>query len=138
MAHENEGVWPVDPSTEVGWLRISINDMTHTPEHESGTVYFQWFSDAALQTIIDLYPDDRAMQIGTAYQRIGMALAQTGQRVRVDDIEIDTRSQAETYFSMARQWFEVAGSASSAEAFQIVPTGVQATVRPEGTPYPVM
>lgn len=133
----NTGAWPVDPDTEIGWLRLSIGDADGTPHVPAdGYADFVRFSDDALQTVIDLYPDNKPMQIGTAYQRIGMALAASGQRVRVDDIEIDTRDQAKTYFELARQWFDIAESSGSSDAFQIVPTGAQPYSRPEGTPYP--
>lgn len=131
-----EGAWPVDPGTEVGWLRIAIDDADGVPhDPQDGKAEFTYLSDAALQSIIDLYPDDRPMQIGTAYQRIGMALARAGQRVRVDDIEIDTRSQADSYLALAKQWFETAGAAGS-DAFEIVPVGTNQVRRPEGTQWP--
>lgn len=136
----NVGAWPVEATSDVGWLRISIGDDAGTQINPPAgtTATFTHFSDAALQTIIDLYPDNRAMQIGTAYQRMGMALASTVQRVRVDDIEIDTRSQADSYFALAEQWFVQARSYGASDAFTIVPTGAQPHVRPEGTPFPMI
>lgn len=135
-----QGAWPVDPGTEIGWLRIALDDADGTPVPGSTppVAEFPLFSDAALQTVIDLYPGDRPMQIGTAYQRIGMSLIRTGQRVRVDDIEIDTRQQGADFLRLSEQWFETARTGGSG-FFTITTTGANAGVRqPEGTPYPIM
>lgn len=134
-----EGAWPVTPDTEIGWLRIALDDADGVEiPGVTDKRQFTYFTDAALQTVIDLYPGDRPMQIGTAYQRIGMFLIRTGQRVRVDDIEIDTRQQGTDFLKMAEQWFETARAGGSG-FFTITTTGQNAGVRqPEGTPYPIM
>jgi len=134
------GAYPVDPDSEIGWLRIALDDAegVEIPGDANNREY-PFFTDAALQTVIDLYPDDRPMQIGTAYQRMGMLLIRTGQRVRVDDIEIDTRQQGADFLKMAEQWFETARAGGASDFFQIGTTGQNAGVRqPEGTPYPIM
>lgn len=135
----NPGTFPVVPTTDIGWLRVSIGDDQGVPlaPPVDGQADFPRFSDAGLQTILDLYPDDRPMQLGTAYQRVAMQIAESAQRVRVDDIEIDNRAAAEHYFSLSKQWFDVANSSGSADAFQVVSTGTtNSWARPEGTPEP--
>lgn len=130
------GAYPVVPTTEIGWLRIALDDAegVEIPGDETKREY-PFFTDEALQTVIDLYPGDRPMQIGTAYQRMGMLLIRTGQRVRVDDIEIDTRQQGADFLKMAEQWFETARAGAGGDGFQIVHTGAQEPRWPEGTPY---
>lgn len=137
----NVGAYPIDPATEVGWLRTAILDEDGTPHvPPDGKADYQYVSDAALRTVIDLYPDDRLSQKAAALDSIGNRLVQEAQLIQVDDIKIDTRQRGEYFLKLAEAAWGVAnaGPGGAGAFFGIVPTNTGGNAcdrRPEGTPY---
>lgn len=136
----NTGDWPLDPSTAIGLFRIEIGDTVGTPGSPATTAEFEFFSDDALQALLDAYPDSRDTAVGKAMIAVANRLIYDAQDIQVDTIRIRTVERANLMLQIASGMLSRAGAAAAASSFQIVPlvssTRVAWSSGPQGTPSP--
>lgn len=131
----NPGVYPLDPTTDVGKVRLVIGDTISIPLNPvvSGQQDYTQFSDAEIQVFLD-YSDDSPMRAaGYAYLSLAGSAAQQAESIADYDLKLDTRDkakqlreQAAFYFSRSDQ-IDMEGE----EGFQIVSTGRSVAPCPE-------
>lgn len=135
------GVYPPDPSTEVGFMRIEIGDDTATDitgTAPNQTATYEFFSDAALQAYID-NTDSLAAAMSSALSTMGRKLILQAQDIQVDDIRIKTVERAKLFIEHADRLSSGQEDIDAATAFAVVPlystssTGYRV---PQGTPHP--
>lgn len=127
----NPGVYPLDPTTEVGKTRLVIGDTISVPLDPvvSGQEDFTMFSDAEIQAFLD-YSDDSPMRAaGYAYLSLAGAAAQQAESIADYDLKLDTRDKAKQLRDQAMFYFERADQIDmeGEEGFQIVATGRRPT-----------
>lgn len=140
----NKGVFPIDPATPAGALRLLVGDTSSIPldPPEAGFADYAQWSDDALLIALGAQGGNQLRAAGTLYLQLAAESAMTGRSIKTDDLSLDTRGRGNDLRLIA-QWFfdEADGSDNTAtnDFFQIVPFAGRrgrACVRPEGTPYP--
>ena len=103
------------------------------------------FTDADLTTAISTSGGTSALRAaGVAFQSLAAEYAILGRSVKTDDLAIDTRARGKDLLEVAKSFFTEANAADArgADSFvAIVPVrgaGKPATVRPEGTHFPLI
>lgn len=130
------GEYPIDPTTEVGLFRTELGDVVTTSITGSEAEY-EFISDAAIQAMIDAYPESRTMALASAMSSMATQMIAAAQDIQVDDIRIKTVERAKLMLEQSSQLrgYALRGDASS--AFSVVPlTGKTFPIAPQGTPDP--
>lgn len=127
----NPGVFPLNPTTDVGKVRLVIGDTISVPFDpvQAGLQDYTQFSDAEIEVFLS-YGDDSPMRAaGYAYLSLAGAAAQQAESIKDYDLQVDSRQKAEQLRLQARFYFDQADEIDLAgdEAFQIVATGRRAT-----------
>lgn len=116
-----EGNWPVDPATAVGLMRIRISDAIGTPhEPGDGKADFLYFSDAALEALIGIYPETPDLSLAEAMSSVANRLIMEAQDIQVDDIKIKTVEKAKLMLENAAG-LRAGALRGASDGFSVVP-----------------
>ncbi|UOE45986.1 hypothetical protein [Agromyces larvae] len=113
------GLYPLDPNTPVGQLRVNVGDTGFTLEDGYAN-----FSDVELEALLAQSSGNIARATGNAYLRLSAIYAAMGRSVKTDDLGLDTKGRGGDLLEVAKEWFARAAEADLAEAqgyFDIVP-----------------
>ncbi len=130
------GEYPIDPTTAVGLFRTELGDVV-TTSIDGAQAEYEFISDAAIQAMLDAYPDSRNMAMAAAMSSMATQMIAAAQDIQVDDIRIKTVERARLMLDQANalRGYALAGDASS--AFSVVPlSGKSFPAAPQGTPDP--
>lgn len=108
----NDGLIPIDYTSNVGKLRALIGDVDYVPI-DSDTGDFASFSDAQLQSFLTIGGSNLANGAGYAYLTLAGQFAAEAIKVTTDDESIDLSSRADQMRKLAAEWF-TRGNASDA------------------------
>jgi hypothetical protein len=99
----NPGASPIAVSTEVGKLRLIVNDTTGVPYDpvEAGFANYGYFSDAALETLLEQAAGDIMLAAGYAYRNISAILILQSRNIATDDLKIQTENRAREFRLLA-------------------------------------
>lgn len=126
---ENIGVYPLDPTSEVGKFRLATGDVTSVALDPpvAGYESYSINSDDEIENFLAMGGDSQLRGIGYWYLSMSGAAARESKAVKDYDLQVDLtkrsndlRATAMTYFSLAD---EEDANAGLSEAFEIVPTG---------------
>ena len=142
----NKGISPIDPTSEVGALRLLVSDTDSIPldpPQDSLADYNTW-SDDALGTALNAMGGNQLRAAGTLYLQLAAEHSLVGRSIRTDDLTLDIKSRGTDLRLVAQSFFDQATAADNAsreDFFQIVPFAGRnrgcRCVRPEGTPRPI-
>ncbi|WP_217181639.1 hypothetical protein [Streptomyces sp. AC495_CC817] len=142
----NPGANPIDASTPVGVLRLTVGDTESQPLEPpvSGLADYAVWSDDALSVALMNAAGNNLRAAGNLYRQLAAVYAQTGRSIKTDDLQLNTLSRGDSLLKVAQSFLDEAQANENATAndfFQIVPfagrAGRQRCVRPEGTPMPL-
>lgn len=129
----NLGVAPPNPATEIGSLRYAIGDTVYVAlvPPVQGFGDYELFSDAELQSLLDMGGGIPANAIGYAYLKLAGIAAGQSVAWKSDDLSLDLSKTPAELRAIAALWFERGDAAgNNAEYFDIVPLGYRAS-RPD-------
>lgn len=145
MANKNVGIAPPDKATNVGKMRFALGDSEwiDLDPPQVGLGQYQLFSDAELETFLELADNNIARAIAMAYRQIGASWASSGATVKTDDLTYSAKDSVGNWVNLASYWDKVADDQDERAAnnfFDLVDLG--ATRRgtdfpPEASPWPV-
>lgn len=145
MANKNVGIAPPDKATNVGKMRFALGDSEwiDLEPPQVGFGQYQLFSDAELETFLELADNNIARAIAMAYRQIGASWASSGATVKTDDLTYSAKDSVGNWVNLAAHWDKVADDQDERAVnnfFDLVDLG--ATRRgpdfpPEASPWPV-
>ena len=125
----NQGVAPLDPTTDVGRFRLLFGDVTYVPldPPQTGFGDYNYWSDDEIEGFIASGNGSVTSGLGWAYMSLSALAAQESKSVRDHDLTVDLTKRAGDLRATALMYFQQADDEAGAagEAFMIVPTGVQ-------------
>lgn len=106
------GVFPIDPETPVGQLRVLVGDTTATPTDPPtpGFAEYAVYGDNDLASAIALAQGNIARAAGNLLTTLAASYAASGKSIKTDDLAIDTTKRGATLLEIARAFHEEAGS----------------------------
>jgi hypothetical protein len=123
---DNPGVYPLDPNTEVGQLRVIIGDTASTPYNPPvvGMQNYTLFSDTELEVYIATN-DSLLRAASAAYFALAAQAAIQSKSVKDYDLQVDLTKRSADLRAIAEGFTAQADAedANSEDAFLIVPTG---------------
>ncbi len=140
----NPGVYPLDPTSNVGKFRLLYGDTVSVPlvPPVAGQQDYTTFSDAEIEQFLASGGDSINRSVGYAYLQAAGVAAFSSKSVKDYDLAVDLTKRAEDLRKMAQFYFDLAGEddamTGAAEAFLIVNTGTDRDYddcRVEGFPY---
>lgn len=143
----NKGISPIDPTSEVGKLRLLVGDsdsIALDPEDPGFANYNTW-SDSALEVVLATQGGNQLRAAGTLYLQLAAAFAMSSRSIKTDDLALDTKHRGGDLHEVAQSFFDeatAADNAATSDFFQIVPFTRRrgrevGACRPEGTPRPL-
>ena len=92
----NSGVYPLDPNTDVGRVRLLIGDTISVPFDPvvPGFQDYTLFSDDEITQFLTAGQDNIYRAAGWAYISLAGAAAQQAESIRDFDLQIDSRQKA--------------------------------------------
>lgn len=140
---DNPGVYPLDPTTDVGRFRLLLGD-TNAVEFDpprEGVRNYPRLSDEEIEAYIEAGGGSLARGIGFYYMALSGEAAMESQTVKDYDLSVNLTARSGDLRNVALMWFERADSEGEGEiedAFEVVPTGTrQATCYPELAARPI-
>lgn len=133
---ENLGVYPFNPASPVGNVRVLIGDTDPTqidpPLGISGT--YLWYSDIEIEAIISMYGDSPRLAASRILMSIAASQALLLKKWSSDDLSVDGAAIAEALRKIAKDLRdEVAAGDAMADIFEISYPGSNGDVLwPEG------
>lgn len=139
----NRGVYPLDPTTNVGKFRLGRGDVTSVPLSpvESGYQDYAKYSDDEITQYLEMGLDSVNRAIGYSYLQASGAASEQSKTVKDYDLAVDLTKRAEDLRKTAAYYFELADQQDAltgdSDAFVIVDTGDDSTLRTriEAFPY---
>ena len=127
------GVYPIDPSTPVGQVRLNVGDTASVPLNPpvDGQQSYTNFSDAELQSYLTSASDSVPRATAFAFQALARSVA--GASTKTDDLASDPSKWAAIYMESATQWLAEADRQDATDSnsfFQIVPFAGLTTADP--------
>lgn len=120
------GLFPPDPSTELGRLRILLGDVSYT-EGEGGQGEYAVFGDSELVAFLEEGNQKPLRAAAIATRRLALEYSAAGQSIRTDDIAIDLRSRGANLIEVAKSFQD---EADNQDAY----LGIGPSVRPGDGP----
>lgn len=124
---DNPGAYPLDPTTEVGKLRVTIGDVNSTPYNpvRPNVQNYKMFSDVELEVFI-AQGSSVLRAAGFAYLALAAQASLNSKSVADYDLRVDTTKRGADLRAIAQRFFDQADEqdAGTDEGFQIVPTGL--------------
>lgn len=132
------GVYPIDPTSEVGLARIEIGDVVGTPHDPAdGKAEYEFFGDAGLAALLAANEDSPELAIGKALNSMAVQLLAAAEDIQVDDIRIKTYERANAMRELAKDYLSGSLSFGGNSGFAIVPISSGSNrFRPQGIPLP--
>ena len=99
----------------------------------------QWFTDDEISAYLGIYQGNVLRAAGLALQNLATSFAASGRSIKTDDLAIDTRTRADAFLAMSKQFFTLADTQEAQEAadvFDIGPTGASSKPSMPFTSYP--
>lgn len=133
------GVFPIDPTSDVGKFRALYGDVFSTPYTpvEPGYQSYTELSDAEIEAFISQAGNSIPRAIGFYYMSMAGSAAKVSKSWKDYDLASDTTKRPAELRAIAQWWFDLADdedSIAGEEAFEIVPTGTRSGgFIPEGT-----
>lgn len=122
----NPGVFPLDPATPVGELRLLLGDTASVPyvPDEPGFQNYAAFSDDELKSLLSSSGGSLPGAVGFAYLKLAGSAAGSSVAWASDDLRLDLSKTPAELRAIAALWFGRADAASAGEdAFYITDTG---------------
>lgn len=116
-----------DPTTLAGQVRLMIAD-TVTPGHV--------FEDAEIAAFLAMTSDDVSRAAARAYRVMAGSQARLGRRIKVLDIEVDTKGLAAEYRELAKTLEEEDGGGFAIAEMVFEPFGTRERMEKERLRYP--
>jgi hypothetical protein len=128
----NSGVYPLDPNTDVGRVRLLIGDTISVPFDpvQAGLQDYTLFSDAEIEQFLTAGQDSIYRAAGWAYISLAGAAAQQAESIKDFDLQVDSRQKAEQLRLQAQWYFGEADRIDGLgeDGYTIVRTGRRLTV----------
>ena len=121
----NAGAYPINPTTDVGRVRLLVGDVTATNiDSTAGTADYEMFSDAEIQGFIAQGTSDSSA-VGYAYLYMAGQAAKESKSVKDYDLSVDLTKRSTDLRAIAQFWFTQGEAAEVGDAFEIAPIGQQ-------------
>lgn len=124
---DNPGAYPLDPTTDVGRLRVTIGDTVSTPYSpvRPGEQNYGMFSDVELEVYLD-QGGGVLRAAGLAYTSLAAQASLHAKSVKDYDLSVDLTKRGDALLKIAQEFFDLADGqdAGSADGFEIVQTGL--------------
>lgn len=123
---DNPGLYPLDPSSEVGKFRLASGDTNSVPYDpvRPSEQNYTFLSDDEITQFLAMSDDSIPGAIGYWYLQLAGAAALESKSIADHDLRVDSTKRAADLRAQAEYWFNLGGiSLSGEEAFDIVPTG---------------
>lgn len=139
----NRGLRVIDPSTDLGSLRLQVGDTNFTEFDpvDDDYVNYDYFSDYTLEAFIASADDSLTRATGFAYRSLAGILTLSAVSITTDDLRIDTLGRAKLMRELANEWISQAADeddAAASDIFDVIPfAGAYRSTHPEGTPWPL-
>lgn len=117
----NLGVYPVDPTSNVGKFRLMAGDSEGTPigsEPYTQAEYKIW-SDAEIDAFLYQAGDSVARAISYAYLQLAAASAATSGTIRTDDLSVTSTSRSGEFLKLSQYWAGIADS-QEVDGFNVI------------------
>lgn len=123
MASNTKGVYPIDPTTQVGLFRTELGDIvaTELDPAEEGYAEYEYLSDAAISALLTANPTMPELAMSKAMFSMATQMLAAAQDIQVDDIKIKTVERAVAMMEAATAMGATAGASLAASAFNVVP-----------------
>lgn len=124
----NPGVYPLEPETPVGQVRLVYGD-THSEPYdpvEPGYQNYDELSDAEIEAFLVAGGGSVNRAIGYYYFSLAGAAAKAAKQIRDYDLQVDTTKRSADLRALGQWWFDRADDddlIAAEEGFEIVPTG---------------
>ena len=134
----NPGASPIAVSTEIGKLRLIVNDTTGVPYDpvEAGFANYGYFSDDALETLLEQAAGDIMLAAGYAYRNISAILILQSRNITTDDLKIQTENRAREFRLLADSMIADANNKLAAFDYWALTGGMEDPEHPEFAPHP--
>jgi hypothetical protein len=121
----NAGIYPLDPTSDVGKLRLTLGDVNSVPLDPpvSGMQDYTKFSDDELTAFIDEGNDSILRAAGYAYLALAAQAAIVGRSTKDHDLAIDTRNRSESLTAIATMYFGQAAEIDGGDGFEVFTIG---------------
>ena len=131
------GVAPLDPTTDVGKLRMTFGDISFTPLNppQEGFGDYEDYSDAELQNFLNLGGSIEAAMANIFLQMAGAA-ARESRTVKDFDLQVDLSKRAADLRAQAAVWQSRADELG-ADFFDFFPADSGCGCHAESSPYEV-
>lgn len=135
----NKGIYPLDPTSDVGKFRLLIGDTESIPlvPPETGFQNYTMFSDAEIEVFLAQSEGSLPGAAYLAYLQLAASAAMESKSVSDFDLKIDLTKRATDLRLIAMTWKDQ-WDADSADIFELFPTVPQKCgCVPEAAPFPV-
>jgi len=127
----NAGVFPPDVTSNVGLLRILINDTAGVPLSPpvSGQADYPLWSDNSLLGALIVAGDVVYRAAGDLYSALAAEYAQDEESIKTDDLAVDRKGKAATFLKIAQSFYARADSdaaTTDSDYFDLAPMGTSA------------
>ena len=140
----NRGIAPPDRSTDVGKMRYALGDSDYKPiPDDPGYGDYALFSDAELETLIELAGGNVPRAVAMAYRKIGAQWTSLGATIKTDDLSYSAKDSVGNWRSLADDWDKIADDQEQRAIdnyFDLVDVGTtrRGRCKPEAAPWPVL
>ena len=138
----NLGVFPFNPSTPVGQVRVLLGDTDPVPEPVGEVGTYVLYSDAELEAMLAVFGGSVKRAGAQVIRSAAVSKAMTLGKWRTDDLSTDYAAVAEAMRKAALDLDNAADSddiRASADIFELIfPDQGCCTCRPEATAWPVL
>lgn len=100
------GAIPVDPTTSVGQVRLTVGDTVYTViegDQEHGD--FTYFSDDEISTAYTVGSESTTRAVGILVKQLALNASLNGQSIKADDFSINTLSRGADLLKVAESYF---------------------------------
>lgn len=131
------GVYPIDASTQIGQLRLAIDDTTITEDNGDGTAEYVYFGDDQLEVFLAMGNDNFVLAKGYAYQSIAAIITIQAKDFTSDDLRVEAWRRADILRRLANDIINGGAVAAGAIDIFVLAGGVDDwEYYPEGQPIP--
>lgn len=139
MAFENEGVYPVDTSSDVGQFRVLAGDAVPSEIDEgNNTASYAYWSDDEIEVYLAT-STSVTWAIYRAYFTLASQAAIESKSVKDYDLQVNLTYRADDLREIARMWFTRAkdedNAAGTTDVFSLFDTVPQGKPHAEASPY---
>lgn len=134
---ENPGKYPLDPTSKVGQVRVTLGDTASTPfdPPRPGEQNYEMYSDLEIEGFLAVAEDSVDGAMYGIYMQMAGAAARESKNVKDLDLQVDLTKRATDLRLIAAEWKD-AWDRASGDIFEVFDIGSQCGCVPEGTPAP--